>query len=83
MLNFVLTVMEFALKMMPLGLQVMLKPHVDLLRDNKPLGRFWRGDIGGCPEGMPPSPHPPSGIHRIRPWPQVNYTKLMISYEKQ
>eukprot|EP01052_Picozoa_sp_SAG31_P001026 SAG31_NODE_33_length_32018_cov_69.763088_10_plen_511_part_00 len=32
-----------------LGLRVMLKPHVDLLRDNKPRGRFWRGDIGGCP----------------------------------
>eukprot|EP00912_Choanoflagellata_sp_UC4_P001936 UC4_evm2s1242 len=30
-----------------LGLKVMLKPHIDLLRDNKPNGRFWRGDIGG------------------------------------
>ena len=29
-----------------LGLKVMLKPHVDLLRDNKPLGQYWRGDIG-------------------------------------
>lgn len=32
-----------------LGLRVMLKPHVDLLRNNKPAGAFWRGDIGGCP----------------------------------
>lgn len=32
-----------------LGMKVMLKPHIDLLRDNKPSGRFWRGDIGGCP----------------------------------
>ncbi len=38
-----------------LGLQVLLKPHVDLLRDNKPLGRFWRGDIGGCPHDWDPS----------------------------
>ena len=45
-----------------LGLNVLLKPHIDLLRDNKPEGRFWRGDIGGCPEGMPPAPHPPEGI---------------------
>lgn len=38
----------------------MLKPHVDLLRDNKPLGRFWRGDIGGCPatDWRPP----PAGV---------------------
>jgi hypothetical protein len=45
-----------------LGLRVLLKPHIDLLRDNKPAGRFWRGDIGGCPEGMPPAPHPPTGV---------------------
>eukprot|EP00051_Salpingoeca_urceolata_P002198 m.48023 g.48023 ORF g.48023 m.48023 type:complete len:661 (+) comp11963_c0_seq1:124-2106(+) len=32
-----------------LGLRVMLKPHVDLLRNHKPAGAFWRGDIGGCP----------------------------------
>lgn len=42
-----------------LGLKVMLKPHVDLLRDNKPLGRFWRGDIGGCPASWDP---PPVGV---------------------
>ena len=48
-----------------LGLKVLLKPHIDLLRDNKPKGRFWRGDIGGCPEGMPPAPHPPAGVKRF------------------
>mmetsp|Transcript_12773 Transcript_12773/g.38319 ORF Transcript_12773/g.38319 Transcript_12773/m.38319 type:complete len:359 (+) Transcript_12773:577-1653(+) len=43
-----------------LGLKVMLKPHIDLLRDNKPAGRFWRGDIGGCPaaDWKPP----PAGV---------------------
>ncbi len=29
-----------------LGLQVMLKPHVDPLTDNAPIGKTWRGDIG-------------------------------------
>ena len=29
-----------------LGLKVMLKPHVDPLTDNAPLGHTWRGDIG-------------------------------------
>jgi hypothetical protein len=29
-----------------LGLKVLLKPHVDLLRGNKPLGAHWRGEIG-------------------------------------
>ena len=38
---------------------MLLKPHVDLLRDNKPLGRFWRGDIGGCPSSWSP---PPAGV---------------------
>jgi len=33
-----------------LGLKVMLKPHIDLLRNNKPSGEYWRGDIGGCPD---------------------------------
>ena len=42
-----------------LGLKVMLKPHVDLLRDEKPVGRFWRGDIGGCPASWG---HPPPGV---------------------
>lgn len=43
-----------------LGLSVMLKPHIDLLRDNKPDGRFWRGTIGGCPatDWRPP----PAGV---------------------
>jgi hypothetical protein len=26
--------------------QVLLKPHVDLLRNNKPKGQHWRGEIG-------------------------------------
>jgi hypothetical protein len=25
---------------------VLLKPHIDLLRNNKPQGQYWRGDIG-------------------------------------
>ena len=29
-----------------LGLKILLKPHIDLLRDNKPNGRYWRGNIG-------------------------------------
>ncbi len=29
-----------------LGLRVMLKPHVDLMHDMLPCGRFWRGEIG-------------------------------------
>ena len=29
-----------------LGLRVLLKPHIDLLRNNKPTGEFWRGDVG-------------------------------------
>ena len=29
-----------------LGLRVMLKPHVDPLTDNTPVGKTWRGDIG-------------------------------------
>jgi hypothetical protein len=29
-----------------LGFKVMLKPHVDLLRDSHPVGEYWRGDIG-------------------------------------
>ena len=28
------------------GLKVMLKPHVDPLTDNAPIGKTWRGDIG-------------------------------------
>ena len=35
-----------------LGLKVLLKPHVDLLRSEKGTpshdGTYWRGDIGGC-----------------------------------
>ncbi len=45
-----------------LGLKVMLKPHVDILRDNKPSGRFWRGDIGGCPADWSP---PPEGVKKF------------------
>ena len=29
-----------------LGLKVMLKPHLDPVTDNAPLGKTWRGDIG-------------------------------------
>jgi hypothetical protein len=29
-----------------LGLRVMLKPHVDPLTHNTPIGNTWRGDIG-------------------------------------
>lgn len=35
-----------------LGFRVMLKPHVDLLRNEHPSGAFWRGDIGGCPASV-------------------------------
>ena len=37
-----------------LGFKVMLKPHVDLLRNEHPVGDYWRGDIGGCPAGSTP-----------------------------
>ncbi len=29
-----------------LGMKVMLKPHVDLLENHLPCGKFWRGEIG-------------------------------------
>ncbi len=29
-----------------LGFRVMLKPHVDLMHDHLPCGRYWRGEIG-------------------------------------
>lgn len=59
-----------------LGLKVML---IDLLRDNKPVGRFWRGDIGGCPEGMPPGPHPPAGV---TPFTAEQWTAWFQSYSQ-
>ncbi len=62
-----------------LGLRVMLKPHIDLLRDNKPRGRFWRGDIGGCPEGMPPAPQPPAGVTPFTP---QEWTSWFASYRE-
>jgi hypothetical protein len=62
-----------------LGLRVMLKPHIDLLRDNKPRGRFWRGDVGGCPEGMPPAPHPPAGV---TPFTSSQWATWFASYSK-
>ena len=37
-----------------LGFQVLLKPHVDLLRNEHPVGDYWRGDIGGCPDDATP-----------------------------
>eukprot|EP00040_Diaphanoeca_grandis_P028457 m.164893 g.164893 ORF g.164893 m.164893 type:complete len:568 (-) comp31360_c1_seq1:31-1734(-) len=58
-----------------LGLKIMLKPHVDLLRDNKPLGRFWRGDIGGCP-AKDWSP-PPVGV---TPFTKEQWTQWFSSY---
>lgn len=29
-----------------LGMSVMLKPHVDLLENHLPCGKYWRGEIG-------------------------------------
>lgn len=37
------------------GLKVMLKPHVDLLRNSHPKGVYWRGDIG-CSHESPFGP---------------------------
>jgi hypothetical protein len=61
-----------------LGLRVMLKPHVDLLRDEKPAGRFWRGDIGGCPatDWGPKSPHD------VTPFTPAQWTAWFDSYAK-
>ena len=65
-----------------LGLHVLLKPHVDLLRDEKPSGRFWRGDIGGCP-AADWSP-PPAGVSPFTPeeWGAwfKSYTEAFLPY---
>merc|ERR1712224_1000029 len=56
-----------------LGLKVMLKPHIDLLRNNKPHGAFWRGDIGGCPADWNSS---------VTPFSEVEWNKWFQSYEE-
>ena len=54
---------------------MLLKPHVDLLNDEKPVGRFWRGDIGGCPatDWNPP----PEGVV---PFTAAEWTAWFASY---
>ena len=59
-----------------LGLKVLLKPHIDLLRDEKPLGRFWRGDVGGCPSAWSP---PPAGV---TPFTEPEWEAWFASYKQ-
>ena len=59
-----------------MGFKVMLKPHVDLLRDEHPVGDYWRGDIGGCPASA--TPFTPAD------WDSwfASYTKFFLGYAR-